>query len=197
MTGRRIAAILMVALGSMFSMMSTAHADDSGTLLTKINALRASVGAPPLYEDAALDGFANAWTSHIAQTGSLAHNPALGSAPGYWVQAGENVGDGVDVDAIFTGFANSAEHYSNMVNPRYSVVGVATQTDSSGRVWVTVDFEQLAGPVVSTPAPVVSASAAPVASTPASRRRPGRSRGRRPVVSRRPSRRGARRGARR
>ena len=139
--------------------------------LDKINALRASQGVAPLQMNATVSSFAAGWTQHMVSTDTLAHNPDLASAPLAWTVVGENVGDGVSVDAVFNGFVNSPHHYANMVDPRFNIVGISVMTDSTGRIWTTHDFEQLP---TSAPAPVAAPkpAPAPVKAAPAPAPRP-------------------------
>src|SRR5688500_2669194 len=102
-----------------------AHADSfTGGYLTKINALRASKGLEALRLDQDVSSFAQAWTDHMANTGILSHNPDLGDAPGEWTKAGENVGVGADASSLFDAFVASAGHYHNLVDPRFTVIGI-------------------------------------------------------------------------
>lgn len=163
---------IAVALGSglMSSRSARAAGDPASAFLDKINALRASKGIAPLQMNAALSSFAAAWTTHMLQTNTLAHNPALGSAPNDWTVVGENVGDGASVDDIFNGFVASPHHYANIVDPRFNIVGISVQVDSAGRVWTTHDFEKVAS-LATAPAPAPAAPApaprvAPKASAP-------------------------------
>ena len=182
------AALVVVAIATLSGLVlqRPAHAasNPAQAFLDKINALRASKGVAPLQMNAVVTTFAAGWTQHMVATDTLAHNPDLASAPNNWTVVGENVGDGVSVDAIFDGFSNSAHHYANMVDPRFNIVGISVMTDSSGRLWTTHDFEQVpatapvaapkpapapaprpAAPVVAPPAP--APAPAPVAAAPA------------------------------
>jgi cell division septation protein DedD len=162
------AVLVVVAIATLSGLVlqRPAHAasNPAQAFLDKINALRASKGVAPLQMNAAVTTFAAGWTQHMVSTDTLAHNPNLASAPNDWTVVGENVGDGVSVDAIFDGFSNSAHHYANMVDPRFNIVGISVMTDSGGRLWTTHDFEQVAAsaPVAAPkPAPAPKPAAAP------------------------------------
>jgi hypothetical protein len=119
-----------------------AHADSNGDqFLAKINDLRASKGLAALQADTALMAFAQNWSDHMAQAGTLSHNPALSSSPGAWTKAGENVGFGPDVDTIFAAFVASPKHYENMVDPSFTVIGIGVAVLSDGTMYTTDDFE--------------------------------------------------------
>lgn len=182
--------VLAVAIGLLPAVAATTQAagagDPAAAFIAKINALRASKGLAPMEANGPLTTFAAGWTSHMAQTGQLAHNPALSSAPGNWTVVGENVGVGANVDELFQAFVNSPHHYSNLVDPRFNTIGVAVVVDGSGRMWTTHDFEALptartstapapapapkpTAPVTTAPTPKVSAPAVtkPAAAAPA------------------------------
>ena len=55
---------------------------------------------------------------------------------GGWSTAGENVGYGPSVAAIFGGLRNSSGHYNNMVNGSYTHVGVGVVV-VDGVMWTT------------------------------------------------------------
>ncbi len=117
------------ALGS-GSAPAAAQSNDVGAYLSHINALRSSVGAPPLQLDGTLNSLAHGWAQNLANRGALAHAGDLSSgvsAP--WTKLGENVGMGPDTTTIFNAFVGSSSHYQNLVDPAFTHVGI-------GVVWV-------------------------------------------------------------
>lgn len=113
---------------------------------------------------------AQAWSQHLASTGTLAHDRQLANlAPSEWMKLGENVGTGPTCDAIATAFWNSPEHKVNIMDPAFSVVGIAT-VDVNGIIYVTEDFmatslaparQAAAAPKAVQPVPVVAYAPAP------------------------------------
>jgi len=88
----------------------------------------------------------------MAAAGGISHNPSLASEVSGWRSIGENVGMGPSVDSIQQAFINSPEHYRNIMDGAFSVVGIGV-TYGGGSVFVTLDFEQ--------PMATVAAAAAP------------------------------------
>lgn len=102
----------------------------------RINGLRASAGVPALTRSLDLDTLAAAWARHLAESGVLAHSTTIQDLVGNgWHTAGENVGYGPDVAAIFGGLVASAPHHDNMVNAAFTSVGVGVYIDADGVVW--------------------------------------------------------------
>src|SRR3954471_19436137 len=109
--------------------------------LAKINALRASKGLGPVRPDAELTAFAQSWSDHMAAVDVLSHNPALADSPGSWTKAGENVGVGPDLDALFDAFVASPHHYANLVDPSFNLIGIGVSVTAKGNIYTTHDFE--------------------------------------------------------
>jgi uncharacterized protein YkwD len=120
---------------------------DAAAFLADTNQLRASKGVGSLSMDNQLVAIAMGWSQHMMEAGTLSHNPNLANAVAEnWTKLGENVGFGPSVSAIHTAFVNSPHHYANLVDPAFQFVGIAIAYGSDGRLWVTEDFMQLAGP---------------------------------------------------
>ena len=164
----KLALVMVVGLLPVVATASQAAAagDPASDFVARINALRTSKGLRPLAPNGPLTSFAAGWTAHMAQTGTLAHNPALPSAPGRWTVVGENVGVGANVDQLFQAFVNSPHHYENLVDPRFDSIGVSVTVDGSGRMWTTHDFEAHGTPAaaVRPPAPAPAPAAKPTPS---------------------------------
>lgn len=105
---------------------------------TLINALRTEVGVATLSRSADLDARAQAWTEYMATTGDFQHSSIINDlVAGSWSIAGENIGYGQTVDAVFAALRASSGHYTNMVNPAFTTVGVGVVIDGDGVVWTT------------------------------------------------------------
>ena len=102
--------------------------------LGRINGLRGSVGVGALTSNAELNNYARWWAKEMADSDNFAHSN-IGSLLNPWTIVGENIAYGGSVSAMFTGLANSSGHYNNMVESRYTSVGVGVYVDSSGRLW--------------------------------------------------------------
>lgn len=111
-------------------------AGSAGQFAAAINGLRAEVGVGSLSRSGDLDARALAWAQYMAGASDLSHSGSVSQlvAEG-WSIAGENVGYGPSVDAVFAGLLGSSGHYANMVNPSFTTVGVGAVVDADGVVW--------------------------------------------------------------
>ena len=75
----------------------------------------------------------------MADTGNFAHSD-IGSLLNPWTVVGENIGYGPSVNSIFSALVASPGHYKNMVDPRFTAVGVGAYVDASGRIWTAHIF---------------------------------------------------------
>jgi len=153
-----------------------APAADAGLesqFVSRINSLRSSKGLGQLQVSGELQGVARRWTDRMVGAGQISHNPNLGSeVSGSWTKLGENVGVGYDVDGLVQAFINSPGHYSNLVDPAWTHVGVGVTASSDGRLYTTHNFMALGGqapppppppPPPPTPAPPAPSTTAPPA----------------------------------
>ena len=126
---------------------------DEAVFLTKINALRASVGLAALSPDPGLAATSCTWNDQLIVADALSHDPnlsaAIASVEPNWSKGGENVGMGGTVDSLFDAFVASPGHYKNLVDPDYSRVGICSARSATGKLFTTHRFLG----VRSTPAP--------------------------------------------
>lgn len=142
-----------------------AFASPAGDLAAATNQARAAAGLPALSLSGDLTAVAQAWAQHLAAANSLSHNPALASQVSNWTVLGENVGMAGDIPSVQKAFMASAHHRDNILDPRYTQMGVGAATSTYPScgcqvLWVVVDFRRPA----STPAP---ANPAPAPARPA------------------------------
>lgn len=131
-----------------------AHASTLESAMTAdINAARAAHGLPALHVASDLVSVARSHSSAMASSHNLFHTPNLTSAICCWLAVGENVGEGGSVAAVNSAFLASSPHRANILDSRYTQVGVGIVVDSSGTLWVTEDFRQPNGSSASAPAP--------------------------------------------
>ena len=127
-----------------------------------INATRAQNGRASVAYNGCLSNMARAWAQQMAANRGTGHNPnlqaqmnnCLGSSLRY---GGENVGLAFrgptpcnDTDqncsqAIYNGFLASPDHFSILVDPGFSTVGIGAYRDDSNSMWVVLDFAGCAG----------------------------------------------------
>lgn len=110
--------------------------------------------------NAQLSAVAQAWANKLAAANVLSHNPALQAQVSNWTVLGENVGMAGDVPTVQAAFMASPHHKANILDPRYTQMGVGSATSiypSCGCpvLWVVVDFRRPAT------APAATAPVAP------------------------------------
>jgi hypothetical protein len=132
------------------------------------NAARATVGLAAVPLSAQLAGEARAHSQQMATSNQLYHSNLQTQYADDWVLVGENVGTGPDCAAISQAFVNSPHHYENIVNPKWTRLGVGVVISENDIVWVTVGFEQMASapPTPAAPAPAPASPAAPTTPAP-------------------------------
>jgi uncharacterized protein YkwD len=157
-TARWVAALSLTvtALVGSAAFAGSALASPASDLANATNTARVSAGLPALTENAQLDAVAQAWANKLAAAGVLSHNPAVRTQVTNWTVLGENVGMAGDVPTVQAAFMHSPEHKANILDPRYTQMGVGSATSiypSCGCqvLWVVVDFRR---PVTVTTAPV-------------------------------------------
>lgn len=124
----------------------------------RVNALRSSLGLPGVTVDANLVAVADGHTAEMIAAGGLFHAPDLSvGVTSDWQKLGENVGRGSNVDAVWNAFVNSPAHYANLVDPRFTRIGIAV-TEADGMIWTTQRFLQ---PAAAAPASTPTATPAP------------------------------------
>jgi uncharacterized protein YkwD len=156
--------LTVTALVGSAAFAGSALASPAGDLASATNTARVSAGLPALTENAQLDAVAQAWANKLAAAGVLSHNPAVRTQVTNWTVLGENVGMAGDVPTVQNAFMHSPEHKANILDPRYTQMGVGSATSiypSCGCpvIWVVVDFRR---PVTVTTAPVAPKPPAPV-----------------------------------
>jgi len=121
---------------------------DARTFLDRTNALRKTYGVRPLVEHDTLTAKAEDWAQHMAATGRLEHSNLSSGLSGLnWRYLGENVGYSSPTSdtlaTIHNMFVRSAPHKANLVNSRFTHMGVGVAKDKYGRIWVAEVFAQL------------------------------------------------------
>jgi hypothetical protein len=146
-----LATALTGLVGGLVAAAPSANAETSASafssrLVTLVNEARAQHGLRSLSVASGTTVVAAGWSSHMASTSTLAHNPSLQSqleshgSPN-WTTYGENVGEGPSssADKLFTAYMNSPEHKANILGSGYRYIGIAT-TFSGSVAWNTMDF---------------------------------------------------------
>jgi len=161
------AAVTVGAVAGSTAFAAPAFASPSGDLAAATNASRAAAGLPGLRIDGQLSSVAQAWANHLAAANTLSHNGALRGQVTNWTNLGENVGMAVDIPSVQRAFMNSPEHRANILNPKYTLMGVGSASSilpscDCRVLWVVVDFKRPATAAAPAPAPAKPAKPAPV-----------------------------------
>lgn len=133
-------------------------------LFDLVNAERLKVGAGALTPRDDLTAIAVAHSERMAQSGDIYHSDSFMSAAvkrllGAGVR-GENVAYNGDIDNAHFRLMESAGHRANILDRRFSLVGIGVARHPDGRWFITENFIQPAGAPRSA-APGASRSAAP------------------------------------
>lgn len=105
---------------------------------SKINSYRSANGMASLKRDSSLNSYARSWAKKMAQSGKLSHSNIASLLPP-WSSAGENVGTGGSVKAIFGALKSSPGHRANMLGD-FTHFGVGVWRDGSGVLWTAHVF---------------------------------------------------------
>src|SRR3954453_18240339 len=98
-------------------------AGESG-FVQRINQERTNRGLPPLAVADDLVAIARNHSQEMASQNNLHHNARLAEDVHGWIAVGENVGTGPSVQDVHVAFMNSPHHRDNIVNSRFTQVGL-------------------------------------------------------------------------
>lgn len=116
-------------------------------VLALVNAERAKVGAPALVTTTELNTYASDWSKRQAEAGKMSHSGM--TFPGNPV--GENVAYGYrNAKDVMHGWMTSPGHKRNILDPKFTKMGVGVAKGANGRLYWTQEF---AGGPVAAPAP--------------------------------------------
>ena len=120
---------------------STASMAYVNRIVVLVNARRAAAGLRPLIVSPCATHYAAPWSTHMAATGVLVHQSLAPILRCPARAAGENIAYGtVSADQMMTMWMNSPGHRANILNPRFTRIGVGAVRTTSGRWWATQDF---------------------------------------------------------
>lgn len=121
--------------------------DDREAMLSMINAARREEGMPPLAHNPALERVAMEHAEAMLEKRLVAHDVGDGSpltrvnAAGIHVRvAGENVASAATLADAHRAVWSSPSHRGNLLDTRFSSLGVAVVRDAKNRVWVAQLF---------------------------------------------------------
>lgn len=116
---------------------------DIQTILNETNAYRKAHGLPALKAHANLNTVSTNWSKTMASKKTMSHNPNVGKQiPANWRAWGENVAVGYTAATVTKAWYNSPGHKANMLNKRFTHIGIGIAYDSNGRAYFTQTFAQ-------------------------------------------------------
>ena len=110
-------------------------------MLGWMNTARSNYGSVALYRGHRLREMADEHSKKMASAGQIFHTASLGSKLRFvsWNVAGENVGVGGSMRALFDAFMKSEVHRDNILGRGYRRVGIGVYAHD-GYLWVTLIF---------------------------------------------------------
>lgn len=120
--------VLIVGASVATAAPAQAATGDAAVVFAQTNAQRVKAGLKPLISDAVLDQAAQAWAQQLANTCTFTHSTASWRssrvAKAGWSATGENIAAGYATNAVVTAWMGSAGHKANILNSRYTGVGI-------------------------------------------------------------------------
>ena len=109
-------------------------------ILDQTNKERTSRGLSALVYSEGVEGAAQPWAEHMAETQSLEHNPKYDSQiPPGWSKAAENIAAGYAPSAVVAAWMTSAGHRANILGD-YTHLGVGYAVASDGTPYYVQNF---------------------------------------------------------
>ncbi len=108
---------------------------------SEMNSDRTAKGLRALPVHQQLNAKAQAWAEKLARDGKLSHSNLSDGVPSCWRSLGENVGYGASAAAVQDAYMKSDGHRANILNGKWSYVGVGYAT-AGNRVYTVQVFMQ-------------------------------------------------------
>jgi uncharacterized protein YkwD/putative cell wall-binding protein len=133
--------VAVVAAGLTLSVPEPASATPQTDVASLTNAHRANAGLPALESESSLDAMAQEWAYHMDTIDSMEHSTnawrTSKATPGWSLCCGENIAYGYrSASDVMSGWMNSPGHRANVLDGRYTHIGVGYS--ASGNFWVQV-----------------------------------------------------------
>lgn len=136
-------------------------------LFQLMNQERVARGLPAFARRSDVDTIAVAHSKRMAADGNIWHNDDYFTAATKnairAVFVGENVARNADIDDMHRRLMNSPDHRDNILNPRFTQVGVGVAVGANGALFGTENFLQPRSPQPAAPAPAPPPAPKPVA----------------------------------
>jgi hypothetical protein len=165
---RSIAVAAAAILLLLMSGVAFAQADIEQCFVDKSNAERAQRGLGTMAVNQDLVAMARRHSQQMADAGTIYHNQNLAAeGPRGWRLLGENVGVGPDCDSLHVAFMESPHHRDNILEPRFSYVGMGVVRSGDTTIYITEQFMQKgAAPKPPSPSPVPAPPPSPKPASP-------------------------------
>lgn len=108
-------------------------------MLAWINQQRAANGVAPLTENSCLDGFAQTWANQLPQNFNHQDTNPIWQTCGFDF-ASENIASDFSVADDDNDWKNSPPHWSNILDPNATQIGIGIYVTSWGAVYACTDF---------------------------------------------------------
>jgi uncharacterized protein YkwD len=112
-------------------------------VVNDINYSRRAKGKRSLRTNGLMNQRAQNWARHLVSCQCLQHRSGPYGAPSGWCAAAENVGrsgNGGRLGALHAAFMRSSGHRQNILNSRWTTLGVGVARDGSGEYFVVHAF---------------------------------------------------------
>jgi putative cell wall-binding protein len=153
------ALVALVASGLTLGTPQAASAAPRDDVVSLTNAHRANAGLSALARESKLDAMAQEWANRMSSIKKMEHSTnewrTSRATAGWTLCCGENIAYGyTSASAVVSGWINSPGHRANILDSRYTHIGVGHATD--GNYWVQVFATYPQSPQVSGPTPTIS-----------------------------------------
>lgn len=157
--------LVALALGVVLAIVGAGHLAASAsssagtaTIADAIALVHSARGASDLVERGDLNAVAQRHAERMAAENRLFHNPSLGREVTGYELVGENVGVGPELGMIHEAFLDSPSHRANILETRFTEIGIGLATGGDGALWIVQVFRQ---PIAPAPAPAPAPTPAP------------------------------------
>jgi uncharacterized protein YkwD len=113
-------------------------------VINQVNRARTSRDRRAISTNGTMNRNSQNWAAHLRSCQCLQHRAGPFGAPRGWCAAAENVGRGSSLSGIQAAFMNSPAHRSNVLNRRWTDLGVGVARDRGGEYFVVHAFADLA-----------------------------------------------------
>jgi hypothetical protein len=135
----------MAAAACIITLGAPANAQgETSQFLSLLNDYRVQQGLAPLQLDPELSAIAQEWAEYTASVGESRHPEDLTAGVDLpWLRLAENVASGPTPTAIWQGLIDSPGHHKNIVDDRYTHIGIGAAYSADGDLYISQRFMQI------------------------------------------------------